>query len=262
MTSATCAAPGCPTPRPQGAYLCRSCVRALRGRLNEVEALYGELSVTFARLDMIGPGGQLVTGPAPLPYKPHAREAMAVLRNVLSTWAWLLVADIGMAPRYVQPSAWLARHLDQLAAHPDAGQAYDEITDAVALGWRTIDRPPELLLAGVCNAPTGDGRPCRTTLYARPYDVAVSCPDCRTTHDVTERRAEMVESAKDTLVTHTVALGWVRLLLDRTVAGGTWRSWRSRRRLVARGTDMSGRALYRFGDVYDLATGSPGARVA
>lgn len=260
MTPATCHAPGCATPRPQSAYLCRACVARLRTRLRDVPALYGELRRTYARLDAIGPPGVRAHRADPLPWKPHAREALDVLTDVLTTWA----RETLTAGNHPQPlngglPAWLAAHAHELAAHPDAGQAYDEITDAVTLAWRTIDTPPDLLLAGVCGAHHGT---CRRVLYARPANTTVTCTACHTRHDVTRRRAAMIDAARDTLVSRVVALGWIRVLLDHTISDGTWRSWRSRGRVAPRGADMGGRDLYRFGDVYDAVSGTRGANVA
>ena len=249
-----CATPGCPETRPESAYVCRSCVRRLRTLLDQVPALYGELSATYARQDTLGPTSGRQSGPAPLPYKPHASEAMSVLGNVVATWALTLVTDHDTTPADTNPARYLRRNLPALASHPDAGQAVDEITDAVQLGWRTVDRPPDSLLAGQCTASTPDG-PCRTPLYARPYDAVTACPVCHTSHDVADRRTDMLEAAKDILVTHHVALGWVRLLTDRAVPAGTWRSWVSRGRVTPHAVDPAGRYLYRFGDVYGLATG-------
>jgi hypothetical protein len=49
-----------------------------------------------------------------------------------------------------------------------------------------------------------------------------------------------------------VALGWARLLIDHVIPPGTWRSWLSRWRILARGQDRFGRVVYRFGDVWEL----------
>jgi hypothetical protein len=50
-----------------------------------------------------------------------------------------------------------------------------------------------------------------------------------------------------------MALSWIKLLMGKTIPRGTWDSWVSRQRLSAAERDHVGNALYRFGDVRDLA---------
>lgn len=255
--STPCGTPGCPHITFDTAAVCRECLRRYRDLLDQVPALYGELRHTYARLDNFGPTAGMARGnsSAPLPYKPHAREALEILSNVVLTWARTLVQCGGPTPRTgrdANPVRYLAANLPALARHPQAGQAVDELTDAVALGWRTVDRPAETLLVGACEATTVDG-PCPQRLYAHPGDVITICPVCGATRYVESRRRVMLNAAKELEVTQTIALGWVRLLTDRHIPPGTFRSWISRRRLTPTGHNTAGQPLYRFGDVHTLA---------
>lgn len=247
-----CGTPGCPHATFQAAVVCPECVRRTGDLLAQVPALYNELRATYARLDNVGPagvGGR--NGSAPLPFKPHAREALEDLSAVMLTWARTVYAVAGNATQS-NPVRYLADNLPALARHPLAGQAVDEISDAVSRGWRTVDRPPETLFVGACEAGTVDG-PCPKRLYAHPGDVVTVCPACNATHYVDKRRRIMLNAAEELHVTQTVALGWIHLLTDRHIPPGTFRSWLSRGRLTPAGTDPTGKPVYRFGDVHTLA---------
>lgn len=251
-----CATPGCGDTVPESAVVCSGCVRRCKDALDQIPALWGELRATYARLDAVGPSGARGGSSTPLPWKPHGREALEVLRDVTTEWARTLVQSGGPWPetgRDANPARYLAAHVHALTRHPHAGQAVDEITDAVRFAWRTVDRPPDTLLVGICEAATADGPACRKRLYASPGDVVAECPGCGTRHYIEHRRRVMLDAAEDLHVTQTVALGWVRLLTDRAIPPATFRSWLNRRRLAPAGHDLDGRPVYRFGDVRHLA---------
>jgi hypothetical protein len=145
----------------------------------------------------------------------------------------------------------LAANLDALTRQPQAGQALDEIGDAVGRAYRAIDRPAARLLAGMCNTPVGFAV-CHAMLYAKPGDLETKCVNCGALHNVPERRMWMVNAAAELQVTHGVAMGWVVLLMAKRIPAPTWRSWVHRGRVTPVGM-RDGRPLYRFGDIRDLA---------
>lgn len=251
MTYTTCSAVFCGQPRPPTAYLCGTCRTRLAKHLAAVPELHAELLVTFARLDTLGGNPRRSSG-TPMPYRAAASEAAWVLMSTVFAWAGHYRDALGV-PLDWPPAEWLARHVGDIAGQPDAADALDEIGSAVGNAWRAIDRPPSRMLAGICNTPTLDGPTCTAMLYADPDTTHTQCRACGATHNVGERRVWMLDAAADLLVTHTVALGWVRLLMGDEIPGGTWRSWVSRGRILAHDVDQHGRRLYRFGDVCDLA---------
>lgn len=148
-------------------------------------------------------------------------------------------------------AVWLSGWPSLLALHPAADELHADITGLADQIRYRVDRRPDRVYSGPCGAPTDEG-PCPGHLYAHAGAAVVACPVCRAGHDVAERREWMTDRARDLLLTAPVALGWARLLLDHAVPSGTWRSWLSRRRFLARDADRVGRPLYRFGDVVDL----------
>lgn len=248
--------------RPTHDMLCAGCLGELVAALRELvddgqggRGLLAELGITLTRQHVVG-GGAGVSVPAaeqPLPYHETASEIGWVLANTISTWA----RDVAEQNPHLHPPvgstaaavAWLTGLPRLLAAHPAADEMWDEVTHVVARVRRVVDRPPERIYAGPCGA----GDACADHLYAYPGQSIARCATCGAEHDVAERREWMIRYAADLRVTATVALGWARLLLDKTIPRGTWDSWTSRRRLLAHGTDARGHPVYRFGDVRDLA---------
>jgi hypothetical protein len=263
MTEQVCVT-GCT--RPTEDMLCRYCLGELTAALRELvtdgnggRGLIGELGLTLARqhrLTSSPPGISTPSATQPLPYHEAASEVSMVLVNTITSWA-RAVAEHN--PHLHPPSgstaaavAWMAGVPNLLALHPAADDLHGDITAIVARVRRVIDRPPDRIYAGPCET-TDDGDVCPEHLYARPGARAVRCGRCGTTYDVDERREWMIDYAADLRITATVALGWARLLLDKDIPRGTWKSWVSRGRIVAHGTDRRGRPTYRFGDVRDLA---------
>lgn len=251
MNDSMCTTPGHESRhRPEHQWICGGCVRGLTEDLASVTALYDELVVTLTRQDVIGGDGGRKSAETALPFKLTASEAFEVLTDTLTEAAGDLADHLGMQFP-LNPARWLLASMDKLAGFDEAGRLVDEIRHAVGNAYRAIDRPPELLFAGKC--PSIQPEPCTGVLYAKPGDVEVVCPACERRYDVAVRRERMLDAAAVLNVTKTTALGWVKLLMDREIPDGTWRSWRTRGRLRVHGLNASGQELFRFGDVRDVA---------
>lgn len=257
-----CSTPGCGRPR-SDLYVCRHCVYRLTVALSALPWLYDELEVTMTRQDVIGADGGRKAADTPLPFKTEASEARSVIADTVRPWAhmfslaandaeWVDLPALTGTVRFSVPprnsTGWLKNNIPFITTRPEAGAALDELESAVALGYRTIDRPPEKLVAGECA--TGD---CAAVLFARPGDRSVKCRECGAVHDVAERRQWMADSAGEFYVTAAVALEWARIFLDKRIPDGTWWSWKSKGKVVAWGLDDAGKDLFRFGDVWGLA---------
>lgn len=250
----TCAAPSCEYPTLEGQFVCKICVQTLSRDLGDIPALIDDLHTTLSRQDVLGASSGRRAAETGLPWKEAASEAL-----------WVLIDTIMSAVREFhepgQPfpdapvlgARWLLTHVQDVASHPDAGRVVDEVASAVLKAYESIDRPPDLLLAGRCGVSRGDGEECPEYLYARPGSTRTACRACETEHEVAERRAWMMEYASDLALPPAMALSWVRLLMGKSIPNGTWRSWVSRGRIEAAGHDHVGAPLYRFGDVRDLA---------
>lgn len=233
--------------RPEHQWICNGCLHGVEQDLASVTALWDELTITLTRQDVIGGDGGRKSAETSLPFKTAASETMWVLTDTVSSAASDLAVHLKMQFP-LHPARWLCANIDRLGSHPEAGRLVEEVRSAVRLAYATIDRPPERLFAGRC--PTEQ---CAGVLYAKPGDPNVACPACGEVFGVEERRERMVAAASVLNVTKTVALSWVKLLMDRDVRDGTWRSWRTRGRLHVHSINVEGQELFRFGDVRDLA---------
>lgn len=246
----TCTSPSCEYPTGQDTFICKNCLQALRRDLGDVPALIDDLHTTLSRQDVVGAFSGRRASETSLPWKETASEALWVLIDTVMTWTREL-QDTDAAPFPDAPVAaarWLLTNSSHIASREQAGQLVDELGSAVAKAYEAIDRPPELLIAGQCGR-----NGCAEYLYARPDSKTTNCRGCDTEHQVDERRAWMVNYAAEMQLPAHLCLAWVRLLMGKTIPRGTWDSWVTRHRIESSSRDHVGNALYRFGDVRDLA---------
>lgn len=273
---------------PGTATVCGACRADLARALEDVPALAAHLNVTLARQHTRTGGGASPRGevhddrtPAvlhigPAPYDHRASDAAWNLRLTLAAWVRALVQAVPARPagpvcscthrscttaRWAAavpgggtPAAmarWLAAGLPTLTRHPEAAAAVDEITDAVRLAERAVDRPAGQQYAGPCGAQLDHGRRCERHLYARPGAATVECPACRRVWGLDARRERMLNAVLDQLATAAQA-AHILTQLAAPLKSGTVRQWAARGRLVAHGHDAQGHPTYRVADVLDL----------
>lgn len=244
----------CGQPATDGAFLCGSCITSTWNTLANVPALVAELETTITRqARMAERAGSNADGA--LPWNEAASRAHRRLRVTLSTLAEACVGDrIGSTEathREPAPAradlgylaSWLMVRVDPLAASPHARALWD-VARVVRSCSRVIDRPPELIYAGPCQA-------CGADLYAMPGAALVTCRVCGVPEDVEERRGFLLDRVYDQLATAT-EVARALTTLDMPITSDRVRQWRHRERLVPRGHNRTGHPLYRVGDVVDL----------
>lgn len=242
-------------------FICKICQQQLSRDLGDIPALIDDLNTTLARMDKLGSSGGRRGGESALPFKSPASEALYVIQHTVTGWVRVLHEDTGRHNHLLPGSdgfavvcaRWLLRYAHSIAMHPAAGEAVDEIASAVKKAYEVIDRAPDLLLAGLCGADLEGDKTCPEFLYAKPESQWVTCRGCGAEHSVDERRAWMMAGASDLHLPAHMCLSWVKLLMGKTIPRGTWDSWVARRRIDVGERDHVGNALYRFGDVRDLA---------
>ena len=245
MTHYPCPVEHCDRPRRGDQNICGACQADIARALTAVPDLERELDVARARLV----SRTLPTGRAavvPLPYDPRASEAAAILRSALVGWVRELHTGAEPWPgdTLASMAAWLSERQGRILIHPAASEAHGELTAAVRAAQAAIDIPPARQYAGPCRA-------CARPLYARPGASSTECRDCRTPHDVDERRAWMLEQVQDQLATaHQVAYALSALGCE--IKPDRVRQWVRRGMLAPRGHDAARRRLYRIGDAYEL----------
>jgi DNA-directed RNA polymerase subunit RPC12/RpoP len=158
---------------------------------------------------------------------------------------------------------WLlaGRHVEWLRHRPEAVEASEELRYAVALARRAIDRAEPRWYAGQCGAVTiatqvvaavfGCSDRCQVELYALPGAERIRCPECGSEHLAAERRAWLLESARDVLA-HAELIGRAASALGKPITQAMIRGYAARGRIAERGTDVAGRPVYQVGEILDV----------
>lgn len=260
--SATCGV--CTATTPDGVHLCGEHADRLLDALHAVPAVVEDLRTTFARQDQLrAPGGSVgKSTETPLPWNDRVPEKLDALDEALLRWARPVSRhlrldalphvphtrdpkDPARVPAAVTESLLAARvlaeHLGVVRGLREAGDAYDEIVDAVTAARRVVDQPVTRKFLGICSAELVEGGlPCQNDLYAHPRRSMVRCAACGTTHDVEQRREVLLAAVHAQLVTYAEAERALPDLLGAPVKASTLRSWVSEGRLVPDGYRHAG----------------------
>lgn len=249
----------CDRPSGDNARVCTTCTGQATAALRQVsEWLADDLVDAIAKQTALGGrGGGKPTkaSEAPLPLDLRASEALAVLRNTLSTWVRVVAADHhGSHPTNTTGAmaAWLAPVIGWARGQDYAPELVDELLAAVAQALRAVDRPQALTYAGRC--PT-----CTQPIYALGDRQTAHCrtPECSgEIVDVGQARLNLLRLSGRQFVTAEQA---ARAL---TTAGRPVTA-RWIRQLAATGrlegiSAVRGPARYQLGDILDLLLPSEG----
>lgn len=146
--------PDRPRAAADGINLCGGCHAALGRHLNELPALVLDvLDQLPARNDSAGPA---VSGSreAPLPYNPRAGDLLGQMRHDLGWLVAMVAAERGLAvapgPNPAVQCAWLVKHVDWLAARPDAGAYKGVISELMGRAYSVIDPARLPVYVGPC----------------------------------------------------------------------------------------------------------------
>lgn len=243
--------------QPPDRYVCRDCLTRYTALLHKAPMLMVELEVALTKQARMGDGG----GGAGLPYAPISSEQAWATRQTLLTW----VDEITSIRGHTIPDTWtgIATYLREatgwLAMHPAGWWIVDEITDALTAAERVIDRPPDRVFVGSCDALVdidGTATTCGATVYGRPGAPAAVCRRCGTAHDVKTRRDRMLDSIMDKHLTATDLSRAVNGILGTdTIAVTTIWKWASLGHITPTGTGERGRPTYLVRDVVHRALG-------
>jgi hypothetical protein len=217
----------CTAPVPDG-YLCQGCTRDLAHTLLTAASIAPDLDDAIARLLKRGSGGKSSNPEPPLPIDMAASDAADLLRLELAVWSASVAPPDDMPPmvlRIRDLARHLARHLDGLRQHPDAGRAKRDISTAVHRALAVVDRLPERAPAGLCDN-------CGRQLLAELGADSVTCACGMTLLALQDRRRERAAAA-DVLGTAAEISGALERIGIR-IPRGTITSWASRGRLVPR----------------------------
>lgn len=190
----------------------------------------------------------------PLPYHPGASDVLELLRLLLIGWTRDITPDPGQQPGTMRG---MARHLRRhdWRNHPAADEFADELAWTLERIAACIDATAGWRYLGPCGATIGEAE---EGGYLCPGDVYLignrppKCRDCGATHATDQRLEWIANLAADQLVTATIAAGALSAW-GAHIKPDLIRLWAHRGRLLVRGHDSAGRALYAFAECRTLA---------
>jgi hypothetical protein len=251
----------CSSPTGDSGRLCRTHTDQLATELATVPDLVDDLQITRTRQDRVTAekhGGRSAT--KPLPWNEHAAQRAFELNATLNAWA-LDTSKLGederdlLAEHHHSDTAavarWIARNLRTLRQHQDAGQAYDELSNAIREARRAVDRPLERVFAGPCGVEADNGFICREDLYAAQGKTTAVCKGCGARHEMAQRREWMLSIIEDQVAYSGLLAGLVSNL-GVQIGSSTIRRYAAAGRIKAISVDAKHRPLYRIGDVLDV----------
>lgn len=226
MTASACGSCGSAV---QDATICTGCTRDLAELLLLAASISTDLDDAVAKLLKRGGGGRSSETSAPLPVDLAASEVARALHMQLAACAAVLhIADLELPwpdGDIASIARWLAARLGDIRQHETAPRMLSTVRDAVHRAIVVIDRQPERVPAGQCEA-------CGTVLLA---DLETDTATCRCGNVVTglidERYRRATEA--DQLGTPAELVGYCRAV-GVTVKRGTITSWVTRKQLLPR----------------------------
>lgn len=228
---------------------CARCTERLREDLRRIPDLWADLQDTMCGQVSMGDGGKVVEHP--LPYREKAVKASRYVKNQLVTEVRDLdMGDLDQARDTVKSLAgWLLARVERIRSSVRSDEIIEQMAYCVEIMLPIVDRPADLMFCGRCAVCGGD-------LYSRRGRLEDACRRCRqegveTAYDPQARRDAIRESVEDRLGTVSEC-ALILLNFGLMVKVETIKDW-TRYRLASHGTNPAGSALYRFGDVMDLA---------
>lgn len=227
---------------PTDTYLCWDCTKALRKILIELKQMVTQLEIQVTRqaVGAKSPGGK--SAETPLIFDAWASESADIVFQTLAAWSEENPLGVDAYTRARRQAQWLVDNVVVLSQDENAADCLDEVTHALRVALRTIDRKANLIPLGVCD--------CGTSILARPWKKVVVCNKCDSAYDVQATRANLQQLGRDRIVTaqEAIALGelYGKALNRKTIT--TW----VRRGKLQQGENASGVYTYRFGDLLDL----------
>jgi hypothetical protein len=242
------------------AFICHACTALLTFELFRGALYASELPVTIAKMDRMatdGSGqatpndgwehGPLALEGRTLPVNLRAAANAKLISNTVRYWVrYIEITQPVRVRGYLTlplTMLWLSGHLGWLRSQDEAVRAWGELHDAIQLAHRTVDAPPDRVLAGRCQ--------CGAYLYGTHGHHAVRCADCGAVHDVAATRA-MLRAQADSMLLTAAELATLAAYLDLSRDRERTRkliNQMSVRHIITPHGTFNGAPTYRCGDV-------------
>jgi hypothetical protein len=270
--STTAVCPSCSATQPDS-LLCSSCTQTLTTDLRGnavhmgVAELVDQLDILTSKQARIGetsgaPG--LARERSPLNWK--GVQGTDDLASALVYWARQVSGlPVGIFTR--RPATTAARvllaNIDTIRRYHNVEELIEGITHAIHDARRTIDRYADLQFLGTCLAPylneEDQERTCTEEVYASHGASHTTCKSCGVTHAVPERRAWLMNEARDIIATVKEASRYLGEIGDIRVTESSIRGYIHRGKLSYRPGTLHG---IRIGDLLDVVVDEGKKRVA
>lgn len=285
MTEPATVCDRCGRPVADGAHCCNACVEQTRENLVFIAETGSELETTLTRQDRVSTGnGGRASAETPLPVNLYASDVSHRLRNVLTTWARVLVEESGAdwPPRQEPVSGpvcrqaartWcthgscraimISRHPTEVGiaetarflhkragwiAHREWGpEAFDDLSRVAVDLERAVNSPPPMISLGKCETDGCDGQ-----IRARQEAAFAKCPKCREAYDVNKRKDQLIRRAGHMNLTAANIARALTAAMPKELPVKHVYNWAQRGKLRRRGTDPNGRPTYRLSDARAL----------
>lgn len=239
----------CNSPISDSVYVCDPCISELDYTLDQFPDLWAELEATLTKQARFSAKSERPSRERPLPFHVSASDIAHRINNTLATWCRVIMED--HACPAVRPDAvnavlveWLRDQLGWLQRQKFAAEAVGDIVDEISVIHQIIDRPQPQRYLGPCD--------CGESLYITGSPKYADCPSCLMLHDVEALQERALIAADDTLA-HASLISRAITSLGFPVTPVHISRWVQRGRLLAKGHDKDGKALYRIGDVRGVA---------
>jgi hypothetical protein len=194
---------------------------------------------------------------SPMPVNLAASEVLGDTHAMLAQWAETIntrVETLGMSAANL--AALLARNVNAIAHHDNAGQCFTDIRNTIDTIERAINRPIPPRFLGPC--PTlVDAAECNTALTAGRDDREVRCPSCKSTHNVDDLLRRQVDRTRDMSFTIAELYGTIMPAVCEYIPMSTLRHWIVKDKLLPTGYDADGEPRFLLDDVRRLRDQKP-----
>jgi len=239
----------CSQPTESTAYACTACADGTCARLRTIADLADAARDAAHGLVRYGTGGRRTDVDAPIPGNLAAAAVLDECVATLTTWARHVmqeraVVQLPAGDPLVISARYLDAHVEWLRHQPYADEVFDEVRDVERRITRLADRPPELVIVGVCE--------CGTWVYGRQGAAVVQCRDrtCGRRWDAAKSRDILRRAMDDQVLTAAqIATLAARAGHDRGRVRHLVTVWASRGVIVRTSRDGQGYPCYRLGDV-------------
>jgi hypothetical protein len=174
------------------AWLCSDCCCAVETMLAAAPTLIEQLDIAASKQVKIGSGAsRMRTADS----EDDGNDAGLAHTRSPVNWGAVAVRDALL----VELALW-GDDINEIRRHQKAAEIASGIGKAVKNAYSVIDRMQERKYLGKCMNQVG-GLKCHEELWVRPNAKEIRCKSCSYEHNVANRRFDMIEMARDMIVT-------------------------------------------------------------